>query len=188
MNRDTAYELLMSYTKKTGLIQHALAVEAAMKAYAIKFEQSTEDWQIVGLLHDFDYEKYPTEEEHPYKGAEILRDLGVDEAWIEAILGHADYTGVERTSLMAKTLFAVDELCGFIMAVALIRPSKSLDDLTAKSVKKKLKDKRFAAAVSREDIRQGAEALHFELNEHIDFVIKSLQPVQQLLGLNALND
>lgn len=186
MNREEAYQLLTEYTQKEGLLQHAFAVEAAMRAYADYYKESVEDWGIVGLLHDFDYEKYPTEEEHPLKGAEILRARGLEEDKVKAILGHAPYTGVARDSLMAKALFAVDELCGFIVAVALVRPSKSLDDLKAKSVKKKLKDKRFAQAVSREDIRQGAEDLGVDLTEHINYVIAGLRPVQSSLGLKTL--
>lgn len=183
MTREEAYELLTEYTQKEALIKHALAVEAAMRAYAQKFGEDEETWGIVGLLHDFDYEKHPTPEEHPYVGAEILREKGVPESWIRAILGHADYTGVPRDTLMAKTLFAVDELCGFLTAVAYVRPEKSMAEVTVKSVKKKLKDKRFAAAVSRDDIANGAADLGIELDEHIDFTIKALQKVSEQLGL-----
>ncbi len=183
MTREEAYELLTEYTQKEALIKHALAVEAAMRAYAQKFGEDEESWGIVGLLHDFDYEKYPTPEEHPYVGAEILRQKGVPESWVRAILGHADYTGVPRDTLMAKTLFAVDELCGFLTAVAYVRPERSMAEVTVKSVKKKLKDKRFAAAVSREDIVNGAADLGIDLDEHIDFTIKALQKVSEQLGL-----
>jgi putative nucleotidyltransferase with HDIG domain len=183
MTREEAYELLTEYTQKEALIKHALAVEAAMRAYAQKFGEDEESWGIVGLLHDFDYEKYPTPEEHPYVGAEILRQKGVPESWVRAILGHADYTGVARDTLMAKTLFAVDELCGFLTAVAYVRPERSMAEVTVKSVKKKLKDKRFAAAVSREDIVNGAADLGIDLDEHIDFTIKALQKVSEQLGL-----
>jgi putative nucleotidyltransferase with HDIG domain len=183
MTREEAYQLLTEYTQKEALIKHALAVEAAMRAYAQKFGEDEETWGIVGLLHDFDYEKHPTPEEHPYVGAEILREKGVPESWIRAILGHADYTGVPRDTLMAKTLFAVDELCGFLTAVAYVRPEKSMAEVTVKSVKKKLKDKRFAAAVSRDDIANGAADLGIELDEHIDFTIKALQKVSEQLGL-----
>ncbi len=183
MIREEAYELLTEYTQKEALIKHALAVEAAMRAYAQKFGEDEESWGIVGLLHDFDYEKYPTPEEHPYVGAEILRQKGVPESWVRAILGHADYTGVPRDTLMAKTLFAVDELCGFLTAVAYVRPERSMAEVTVKSVKKKLKDKRFAAAVSREDIVNGAADLGIDLDEHIDFTIKALQKVSEQLGL-----
>jgi len=157
MTREDAYALLTEYTKKENLIKHALAVEAAMRAYARKFGEDEEAWGIVGLLHDFDYDMYPSLEDHPFKGAEILREKGYPEEWIEAILGHAEHTGVPRTTRMAKTLFAVDELCGFITAVALVRPDKKLESVKVKSVKKKLKDKAFARQVSREDIRKGAE-------------------------------
>ncbi len=183
MNREQAWELLNEYTKKDNLVKHALAVEAAMRAYAKKFNEDEEIWGIVGLLHDFDYERFPTAEEHPFKGAEILREKGVDEAWIKAILGHADYTGVERDTLMAKTLFAVDELTGMITAATLVRPSKKIDDLKVKSVKKKLKDKSFAASVNRDDIKKGAEELEVDLSEHIQFVIDAMKSISDDLGL-----
>jgi len=183
MNREQAWELLNEYTKKDNLIKHALAVEVAMRAYAKKFNEDEETWGIIGLLHDFDYERFPTAEEHPYKGAEILREKGVDEKWIKAILGHADYTGIERDSLMAKTLFAVDELTGMITAATLVRPSKKIEDLKVKSVKKKLKDKSFAASVNRDDIKKGAEELGVDLSEHIQFVIDAMKSVSDDLGL-----
>jgi putative nucleotidyltransferase with HDIG domain len=164
------------------------AVEAAMRAYARKYDEDEEKWGIVGLLHDFDYERYPNHErspteEHPSAGAKILRELGYPDDVCEAILGHGDHTGVPRTSLMAKTLYAVDELCGFLNACALVRPSRSLQDLKVKSVKKKLKDKGFARAVSRDEIRQGAEEAGLAFEEHVQFVIESLRPVEQTLGL-----
>lgn len=137
----------------------------------------------MGLLHDFDYEKYPSLEDHPFKGAEILREKGYPEEWIEAILGHAEHTGVPRKTNMAKALFAVDELCGFITAVALVRPDKKLDSVKVKSVKKKLKDKAFARQVSREDIRKGAEELGVDLDEHIAFVLEAMKSVADKLGL-----
>ena len=183
MDRKEAYDLLTEYTKKPGLIKHALGVEAVMRAYAVTFGEDPEAWGIVGLLHDFDYERYPTAEEHPYKGAEILRERGIPEEWVEAVLGHADYTGVERKTKMAKTLFAVDELTGFIVAVALVRPSKKLEDVAVKSVKKKMKDKAFAAAVSRDDIRKGAEELGADLDEHIGFVLEAMKKSSDALGL-----
>jgi len=183
MNREQAWALLKEYTKKDNLIKHALAVEAAMRAYAKKFNEDEETWGIVGLLHDFDYERFPTAEDHPYRGAEILREKGVDEAWVKAILGHADYTGVERDTLMAKTLFAVDELTGMITAATLVRPSKKIEDLKVKSVKKKLKDKSFAASVNRDDIKKGAEELGVDLSEHIQFVIDAMKSVSDDLGL-----
>ena len=183
MTREEAYTLLTEYTKKENLIKHALAVEAAMRAYARKFGEDEETWGIVGLLHDFDYEMYPSLEDHPFKGAEILREKGYPEEWIEAILGHAEHTGVPRKTNMAKALFAVDELCGFITAVALVRPDKKLDSVKVKSVKKKLKDKAFARQVSREDIRKGAEELGVELDEHIAFVLEAMKSVADKLGL-----
>ncbi len=186
MNRQEAMELLTQYTKKEGLIQHALAVEAAMAAYAEHYGEDREAWGIVGLIHDFDYERFPTEEDHPFRGAEILREKGVPEEWVLAILGHADYSGVPRDTLMSRVLYAVDELSGFITACGLVRPGRSLDDLEPSSVKKKMKDKRFAAAVSREGIRQGAEELGVELDEHIRFVIGALRPIQETLGLAVL--
>jgi putative nucleotidyltransferase with HDIG domain len=183
MNRSEAWELLTAYTKKQGLLKHALAVEAAMRLYAERFGEDPEPWGIVGLLHDFDYEVYPSLDDHPMRGAEILRERGLPEGWIAAILGHADHTGVARETRMAKTLYAVDELTGFIVAVALVRPSKKLSDVTAKSVKKKMKDKTFAAAVSREDIRRGAEELGVELDEHITTVIDAMKGIAPDLGL-----
>ncbi len=186
MNRQEAMILLKEYTDKPGLLQHAFAVEAAMRAYAKTFGEDIEAWGAVGLLHDFDYQRFPSEMDHPYRGADILREKDVDEDWIEAIMGHADYTGVPRRSRMAKTLFAVDELCGFLVACALVRPSKSLDDLTPKSVHKKMKDKGFAAAVSREDIRSGASELGVDLTEHMAFLIEALRPIGDQLGLRMI--
>jgi len=183
MNRQEAFELLNEFTHKEGLIKHALAVEAVMRAYAGRFNEDPESWGIVGLLHDFDYEKYPTMEDHPYRGREILEERGVPDEWTRAIMGHATYTGVKRTSLMAKTLFAVDELTGLITATALVRPSKKIADVKVKSVKKKLKDKSFAASVNREDIHLGVEELQVELDDHIQFVLQSMQAISDELGL-----
>ncbi len=181
--REEAYQLLTEYTKKDGLIKHALAVEAVMREYARKFKEGEAAWGIVGLLHDFDYEKYPTATDHPYRGAEILKSKGVPEDWINAILSHASYTGVSRDTLMAKTLYAVDELCGFITAVAYVRPNRELAEVKVKSVKKKMKDKAFARQVNRDDIINGAEELGIPLDEHIDFVIKAMQNISDKLGL-----
>jgi putative nucleotidyltransferase with HDIG domain len=183
MNRSEALELLQSYTQKEGLIKHALAVEAAMRAYAVKFQKDPESWGIVGLLHDFDYEKYPDMKDHPYRGADILKEKGYPADWITAILSHASHTGVPRETLMAKTLFAVDELCGFITAVAYVRPNRRLDEVTVKSVKKKMKDKAFARQVNREEIIEGAAIIGISLEEHIDFVIKAMQTISSDLGL-----
>ncbi len=182
ITREDAWKLLTEYTQKEGLIKHALAVEAAMRAYARKFGEDEEAWGIVGLLHDFDYEKYPSMEDHPFRGAEILRQKGYPEEWVTAILGHANHTGVPRETLMAKTLYAVDELCGFITAVAYVRPNKKLSEVKVKSVKKKLKDKAFARQVNREEIRQGAEELGVELDEHIGFVLQAMQEIAEELG------
>jgi len=183
MNREEAFNLLNAYTKKEGLIKHAIAVEGSMRDYALKFGEDEEAWGIVGLLHDFDYEKFPTADDHPFRGAEILREKGVPKQWIEAILGHADYSGVKRESNMAKALFAVDELTGFIVAVALVRPSKKITDVAVKSVKKKMKDRSFASGVNRDDIRKGAEELGIPLDEHIEFVLESMKKRADLLGL-----
>ena len=188
MNRDDALTLMHQYTATDALRKHMYAVEAAMRAYARKYDEDEETWGLVGLLHDFDYEMYPNPErkpdgEHPSHGVGVLRDRGLPEPLLEAILGHASYTGVPRTSLLAQALFAVDELCGFLVACALVRPSKSLQDLSVKSVKKKLKDKAFARGVNRDEVRQGAEELKVPLDEHIQFVIEALRPVERELGL-----
>lgn len=190
MIRDEALSLMHEYTPSENLRKHMYAVEAAMRAYARKFGEDEEEWGLVGLLHDFDYEKYPNDahhpsEEHPSFGVRLLREKGFPEHMCQAILGHATYTGVPRESLMAKTLFAVDELCGFLIACALVRPSKSFEDLTVKSVKKKLKDKAFAKGVNRDEVRQGAEELGVPFEEHVQFVIEALRPVQERLGLGA---
>ena len=181
MDYNRALELLHEYTKSENLLRHALCVETAMRCYAKKFGEDEEKWAITGLLHDFDYEKYP--DEHPYRGAEILRSMGVEEEIVEAILGHANYTGVKRSTLLAKTLFAVDELSGFLYAYALVRPTKNLKDVKLKSIKKKLKDKAFARGVNREDITTGAEELGIELGQHILFVAQCLQNNAKALGL-----
>jgi putative nucleotidyltransferase with HDIG domain len=188
MTRDEALELMHEYTPSDALRKHMYAVEAAMRAYAQKYAEDEESWGLVGLLHDFDYERYPNDEhspteEHPSYGVAVLRERGIPEEMCEAILGHASYTGVPRNTLMAKSLFAVDELCGFLVACALVRPSKSLSDLSVKSVKKKLKDKAFARGVNRDEVRQGAEEVDIPLDEHVQFVIESLRPMEQQLGL-----
>jgi len=182
MNRDQALAILHKYTKTDSLRKHAYSVEAAMRAYAKKFSEDEELWGSVGLIHDFDYEKYP--EEHPMKGSEILSQMDISEDIRTTILSHADFSGIARETLIAKSLFAVDELCGFIIAVTLVRPTKSIREVAVKSVKKKLKDKRFAAKVNREEIRKGAEELGIEIDEHINFVIQSLSVVAVDLGLN----
>ena len=181
--REDAWALLTEHTKNPSLIKHALAVEAAMRAYAHKFGEDEDLWGITGLIHDFDYEGHPTAEEHPMAGVAILEELGWPEEIIEAIKGHATYLNVPRTSLMAKTLFAVDELTGLIAACALVRPSKSIMDLKARSVRKKWKDKAFARGVNRQDIELGMSELGVDLNEHVGFVIEALRPVAEELGL-----
>ena len=182
-NRDECWKILNEYTKSEALIKHALAVETCVRAYAKKFNEDEEYWGNVALLHDFDYEKYPTADEHPFKGSEILKEKGFDEEFRKAILSHADYSGVERESLLEKVLFACDELAGFITAVTYVRPSKTVDEVEVKSVKKKLKDKAFARAVNREDILKGAEILEITLEEHIDFCIKAMRANKEELGL-----
>ncbi len=190
MTRDEALALMHEYTQSDALRKHMYAVEAAMRAYARKLGEDEETWGVVGLLHDFDYERYPNSEHsptdgHPSFGVALLEERGLEEPLREAILGHASYTGVPRTSQLAHTLFAVDELCGFLVACALVRPSKSLQDLTVKSVKKKLKDKAFARGVNRDEVRAGADEIDVPLEEHIQFVIEALRPVEQSLGLGA---
>lgn len=181
INRDQARQLLSEWIKSESLRRHMLCVEAAMRAYAKKHGESEEAWGIAGLLHDLDYEKYPmfnVEDKtgHPYEGVRHLESLGYPKEIIEAILGHATYSNTPRISKMAKALYAVDELCGFITACAYMRPDR-LESLVAKSVKKKLKDKGFAAKVSRNDIYKGAEEFGVDLDEHINFVIASLKPI-----------
>ena len=180
--RAEALALLGQHTKSPQLLKHALAVEAAMRHYAALRGEDLERWGIAGLLHDMDYELYPSLEDHPYKGVEILRREGYPEDVLQAVMGHGNHTGVARTTDMAKTLFAVDELSGLVVAVALVRPER-LDGLEAKSVRKKMKDKAFARGVNREDIVQGAEELGVELDEHIGHVIAALQEARGELGL-----
>ena len=170
MDRAAAWCLLTEFTQSESLRKHALAVEACMRAYARKFGEDPEKWSIVGLIHDFDYEKYPSAEEHPYKGNEILKERGYPDEVRRAIMSHAEYTGVTRESQMEKALFACDELAGFITATALIKPNKSLAEVDAKSVRKRMKDKAFARSVSRDDIVNGAAALGVDLDEHITFL------------------
>lgn len=178
MTRDDAWTLLCEYTKGDSLRKHALAVETAVRAYAKKFGMDEEAWSVTALLHDFDYEMFPDPVDpdgHPYKGNAILKEKGYSDEIRRAIMSHAEYTGVSRDSLLEKTLFACDELCGFITAVSYVRPSRSVREVEVKSVRKKMKDKAFAAKVSRDDIVHGAEGLGIDLDEHIAFVIKALQ-------------
>jgi putative nucleotidyltransferase with HDIG domain len=185
MDRAVAFKLLQEHTRGDVLIRHATAVEACMRAYALKLGEDEETWGIAGMLHDFDWDVCPTPEEHPQFGANILRERGYPEVIVRAVLSHGNHTGVARETAMEKTLFAVDELSGFVTAVALVRPSKSLADTDVRSVRKKMKDKRFAASVSREDIVQGAEEISVDLDEHVEFVIEALKPVASELGLKA---
>ena len=187
-DRAAAWELLCEYTKGDSLRKHAVAVEAAMRACAKRYAEGPADedeWGLVGLLHDFDYEMFPAPDQHPFTGANILCGRGYSERIIRAIMGHATYTGVPRDTDMARALFATDELCGFLVACALVRPSRSLDDMEVSSVKKKLKDKAFARSVNRDDIKQGVEELGVDIDEHIRFVIDALRPVQKEIGLNS---
>jgi len=185
MDRSSAIEIVRKYVKNENLIRHMLAVEAAMRFYAEKYGQDTHLWGLVGLLHDFDWEIHPTLEEHPQAGAPILRNHGVSDEIIQAILSHADHTGVPRASLMRKALYACDEITGLITAVALVRPSRSLHDLTAKSVKKKWKDKSFAAGANRDDIQKATEEFGIELWEHVSNVILAMRNVAVQLDLNG---
>jgi len=183
--RDTAWCLLTEFTQSESLRKHALAVEACMRAYARKAGADEELWGMVALLHDFDYEKYPSADDHPYKGSEILQERGYSEEVRRAIMSHAEYTGVTRVSPMEKTLFACDELAGFITACALVKPGKSLAEVEAKSVRKKMKDKAFARSVHREDIIQGAADLGVDLEEHVAFCIQAMRSIARELGLDG---
>ncbi len=183
MGREEAYELLTEYTQNANLIKHALAVEAAMRAYARHFGEDEQLWATVGLLHDFDYERYPDLADHPSKGAEILRERGWPEEIVQAVLAHAEHTGVPRDTRLKQAIFAVDELAGFIIATALVRPDKKLASVEVRSVKKKMKDKSFAAAVNRGEILRGAEELGLSLDEHIGMVLDAMQGIADRLGL-----
>ncbi|MBI4233247.1 MAG: HDIG domain-containing protein [Chloroflexi bacterium] len=185
MKRDEALKLLQEFVKSESLMKHLLSVEAAMRAYARQHGQDEEQWGVAGLLHDFDWGICPRPEDHPMFGARILRERGVPEELVRAVLTHGDHSGIPRETLMEKSLFAVDELAGFIIAVALVRPSKSLDEVNAQAVRKKMKDKTFARAVRREDITRGAQELGIDLDQHIEFVVQALKPVARELGLNA---
>jgi len=188
IDRETAWGLLTEFTRSESLRKHALAVEACMRAYARKFSASSAEedvWGVVGLLHDFDYEKYPSLDDHPYKGNEILKARGYPEEIRKAIMSHAEYTGVTRDTPMEKALFACDELAGFITAVALIKPGKSLAEVDTKSVRKRMKDKAFARKVNRDDIVNGAAELGVDLEEHITFCIEALKPIADKVGLDG---
>jgi len=183
--REEAWSLLTEFTQSESLRKHALAVEACMRAYARKLGGDESLWGLVGLIHDFDYEKYPSAEDHPFKGSEILKERGYSEEIRRAILSHAEYSGVPRETPMEKALFACDELAGFITAATLVKPSKSLSELDAKSVRKKMKDKAFARSVSRADIVNGAADLGVDLEEHITFCIEAMKAVAADLGLDG---
>jgi len=187
-SRDSALALMHEYTASDSLRKHMLAVEAAMRAYAERYGEDPERWGLAGLMHDFDYERFPNDahspsEEHPSEGVRLLRTHGYPEDILQAILGHAPYTGVPRETQMAKALFAIDELTGLITATALVKPSKSVHEVEAKSVRKKMKDKAFARGVSREDVVQGAAELGVELDAHIQFVIEAMRRSAPALGL-----
>lgn len=189
-SRDETLALVHEYTASDSLRKHMLSVEAAMRAYAEKFGEDPDRWGTAGLVHDFDYERFPNDahsatEEHPAGGVKLLRDRGYPEDILQAILGHATYCNTPRETLMAKTLFAVDELTGLITATALVRPSKSVHEVEAKSVRKKMKDKAFARGVNRDDVTQGAQELGVDLDEHIAFVIAAMQKSAKAIGLDG---
>ena len=185
IDRQAAWGLLTEFTQSESLRKHAMAVEACMRAYARKLGEDEQLWGLVGLIHDFDYEKYPSAEDHPFKGSEILKERGYSEEIRRAILSHAEYSGVPRETAMEKTLFACDELAGFITAATLVKPSKSLAELDAKSVRKKMKDKAFARSVNRNGIINGAADLGVDLEEHITFCIEAMKGIAGELGLDG---
>ena len=185
LSRDAAWALLTEWTKSESLRKHAMAVEAAVRGYARTFGANQDEWGLVGLLHDFDYERYPTPADHPFRGCDELRRRGYPEWVMRAILSHAQYSGVPRASRLEKSLFACDEMAGFVTAAALVRPSKSVLDLEASSVIKRMKDKAFARAVSRDDLRMGAEELGLPLDVHVTNVIESLREQADALGLRG---
>jgi predicted hydrolase (HD superfamily) len=185
LTRDAAWTLLTEFTESDSLRKHALAVEAAVRGYARHFGEDEEGWGIVALLHDFDYERWPSLDDHPFRGSEVLRERGYPEWVITAILSHADYSGVPRESRLEKTLFACDELAGFVTAASLVRPSRSILDLEPSSVIKRMKDKAFARGVKRDDLKQGAELLGLSLEEHIGNVIAFMRVEADTLGLRG---
>jgi predicted hydrolase (HD superfamily) len=185
MQRDAAWALLTEYTKSESLLKHAMGVEAAVRGYARKFGANEDEWGVVALLHDFDYERWPSADDHPFRGCEILKEKGYPEWVTRAILSHAEYSGVSRESQLEKTLWACDEMAGFVTAASLVRPSKSIMDLEPSSVVKRMKDKAFARAVKREDLRKGAEELGLPLDEHIGNVIAFMREQADALGLRG---
>jgi predicted hydrolase (HD superfamily) len=185
MTRDAAWQLLTEYTKSDSLLKHAMGVEAAVRGYARAFGENEDEWGIVALLHDFDYERWPSLDDHPFRGCEILREKGYPEWVTRAILSHAEYSGVPRESKLEKTLWACDEMAGFITAASLVRPSKSVLDLEPASVMKRMKDKAFARGVKREDLRRGADELGLPLDQHIGNVIGFMRERADALGLRG---
>ena len=185
MDRNSAWNLLLEFTRSESLIKHALAVEVCMRSYARHFGEDEERWGVVGLLHDFDYERYPTPDAHPFKGSEILAERGYPEDVRRAILGHADYSGVPRDTLMARALYACDELAGFLTAVSLVKPGKSIFEVEPPSVRRKMKDKAFARSVNRDDITRGALELGVDLDRHIGFCIEAMKTRADDLGLRG---
>jgi putative nucleotidyltransferase with HDIG domain len=185
LSREDAWKLMTEYTQGESLRKHMLAVEAAVRGYARQFGEDEEDWGVVALLHDFDYERYPDQQNHPYRGVEILKARGYPEWVTRAILSHADYSGVTRESRLEKTLYACDEMSGIVTAASLVRPSKSILDLEASSVMKRMKDKAFARAVNRDDLRRGAEELGIPLDRHITNVITFMREQADALGLRG---
>ena len=185
LSRDAAWALMTEYTQGESLRKHMLAVEAAVRGYARQFGEDEDDWGAVALLHDFDYERYPDQENHPYRGVEVLKARGYPEWVTRAILSHADYSGVSRESRLEKTLYACDEMSGIVTAASLVRPSKSILDLEASSVIKRMKDKAFARAVNRDDLRRGAEELGIPLDQHITNVIVFMREQADALGLRG---
>ena len=185
MNRDDAWRLLNEFTRSDSLLKHAMGVEAAVRGYARTFGENEDEWGVVGLLHDFDYERWPTPEDHPFRGCEILRERGYPEWVTRAILSHAEYSGVPRESRLEKTLWACDEMAGFVTAASLVRPSRSILDLEPSSVMKRMKDKAFARAVKRDDLKKGAEELGLPLDAHIGNVITFMRERADALGLRG---
>lgn len=185
MDRETAYKVVEEHVESDSLKKHLLAVEACMRAYARREDGDEETWAVAGLVHDFDWEICPTPESHPTFGAEILKERGFPDDIVRAVLSHGNHTGISRDTPMEKALFACDELSGFVTAVALVRPNRSLGDTSVRSVKRKLRDKAFARAINRDDINQGAEELGVELDEHIQFIIDALKPMAPVLGLTV---
>ena len=187
INRESAWGLLCEYTPSESLRKHAKAVEACMRAYARKYGEDEEKWGLTGLIHDFDYERWPSMEDHPYRGNEILTRLGWPEDIRRAVMSHADYSGVKRESQMEKTLYACDELAGLITAAALVKPNKSIFEVDAASIRRKMKDKAFARSVNRQDIINGAADLGVDLDEHITFCIEAMKGIASELGLAGVN-